>query len=114
MTITHTTDSYVSGSNGLEGVWDVTYEDGGTSTLKIEGNTVNILSCDWNVCDTIMESSIVQTDDENNFPHKDGWKKIPQIHRLDVYLYIRLMSTGKITVKYKDDGDGTGVKQGIL
>ena len=95
----------------FNGEYDFTFPDGTTSTILIDGNKVTVKSCDF-ACNDIKEGSLVNSDDQTNYPTADGWMKIPQIYRSDIYMHIRLKSDGNIAVKYKEGALMTGVNKG--
>ena len=98
----------------LDGTWEVTYSGGGDKAIyTIVGSKVNVISCDWNKCKEINESSIIPTDDETNYPSTQGWWKVAQIHRSNIFLYVRAKDDGGMEVKYRwssnIDSVGTGI-----
>ena len=65
-----------------------------------------------------MKSSIVSTDDETNYPTKEGWKKIPSIHRSNIFLYVCVKQDETLDVIYRWNSVvssrdiGIGIKRG--
>ena len=114
--------SFYLGTNNVIESWDVTYTrtevEKDYSTYRINGSTVDVISCSFD-CNVITKSSIITTDDETHYPSTQGWKKILRIHQPHVFLYIRAREDGKLDVKYRwntniNDVDiGIGIKDGM-
>ena len=101
----------------FNGIWDVTYSDDGNAAYRIDGRKITVLSCDFDKCKTNIESTIIPTDNETHYPSREGWKKINQIHRVDVFLYIRVNQNGKLDVRYTTTHTkvtGIGIKRGMF